>query len=203
MAAMNTCDEEFTAISPALHAAIQEAVNAAVETCRMDFQAIVESPVFKAALENLVVGVLTSGYHGIFKSGDNDLSIAIDADVYLGKFEHLPSEIAIDIGQAPKHMMLWGVVDGKSNTHAFRQLVASELPGPDHQAPAIAKDLLWAPLTSFTYDITVDEPVQTFPVHQQYVKSGITFGVVVLEVLKNWESDSTCLYRVMLHGNHT
>ncbi|KAL1941490.1 hypothetical protein VTO73DRAFT_6929 [Trametes versicolor] len=168
---------------------------------------------------------LTSTQAGIMSAHDDDPGIAIDDDVHVGScwklhalpsqlgirlprmlypshitVEHLPSEIVLDIGEAPKNMTLWGVVDGKHNKQAFEALVAAGLSDYSGQVPTIARGLLWAPLASFTYDIHHEDPVQTFPVSQSYAESGLAFGNVAVEVLDNWGGDSTCLYRVRIHG---
>lgn len=171
---------------------------------------------------------LTSGNRGFLASREDDPSVAIDDDVHAGRcwnfnqlpcqlgihlphmlfpsnvtVEHLPKSLAVDIGQAPRDMTLWGVVDGRSNTETFNRLVASGLLDYGQLAPTIARDLLWAPLASFTYNIDYNNPVQTFPIDAPIIASGMTFGVVALEVLDNWGSDVTCLYRVRVHGRPT
>ncbi|RDX40102.1 Sad1/UNC-like protein, partial [Lentinus brumalis] len=168
---------------------------------------------------------LTSGNRGFLASRDDDPSVAIDDDVHAGRcwsfsllpcqlgirlphmlypshvtVEHIPKSLVADIGQAPRNMTLWGVVDGRGNTEIFERLMVSGLPGSGQQTPPIARDLLWAPLASFSYDIDDNNPVQTFPVSSPMVGSGMMFGVVAIEVLDNWGSDTTCLYRVRIHG---
>ncbi|KAH9847483.1 SUN domain-containing protein, partial [Lenzites betulinus] len=167
---------------------------------------------------------LTSRSTGLF-SREDDPSIAIDDDVHAGQcwnigalpaqlgirlprrlqlthvsVEHLPAEISIDIDQAPKNLEVWGVVEGVRNKEIFTSLLASGYPGDDGRAPPIAKDFLWARLASVMYDIHGDNPVQTFPVSQVYTDSTLTFGVIAVVLLDNWGANSTCLYRVRVHG---
>lgn len=170
---------------------------------------------------------LTSGHSGFLTSREDDPNIAIDDDVRVGRcwtfrtfpfqlgirlpsrlnlshisIEHSPTEMAMDMGQAPRNMTLWGVVEGKNNAEIFQALSAlSEGGGGAPPAPAIARGFVWAPLASFIYDIHYDHPLQTFPIRHPYKDSGLSFGIVALEVLDNWGSDAACLYRVRVHGS--
>lgn len=117
--------------------------------------------------------------------------------------DHIPKEIASDIGQAPREMVLWGVMDGSANTERYDDHFAELWPiAKVHQrsTPTLTMGQRFIPVAKFTYDIHGPLPIQTFPVHQEVLASGLDFGVFVLEVLSNWGSDSTCLYRVRLHG---
>ena len=115
--------------------------------------------------------------------------------------EHLPNSLTVDIGQAPRNMTLWGVVDGRINKEVFERLVLSESSSHARRTPTIVRDLLWAPLISFTYDIEDDNSMQTFPINPAIVDNRMSFGVVALEILDNWGSETTCLYRVRVHGD--
>lgn len=168
---------------------------------------------------------LTTQPAGLFSSKENDPSIAIDDDVHAGKcwtinalpsqlgirlprmlhpthitIEHLPTEIAVDIERAPRNLTLWGAVEGVRNKDIFANLVAAGLLGNDVRVPPLAKGSLWAPLVSFVYDIHSDNPVQTFSVSPVYLSSTLSVGVVALELSENWGGNSTCLYRVRIHG---
>lgn len=117
--------------------------------------------------------------------------------------DHIPKEIASDIGQAPREMVLWGVMDGSANTERYDEHFAELWPiAKVHQrsTPTLTMGQRFIPVAKFMYDIHGPLPVQTFPVHQEILGCGLDFGVFVLEVLSNWGSDSTCLYRVRLHG---
>ncbi|KAI9057513.1 hypothetical protein FKP32DRAFT_1583626, partial [Trametes sanguinea] len=169
-----------------------------------------------------IVSTLTSGQDGFF-SREDDPSTAIDDDVHAGKcwrirslpsqlgirlphmlypesitIEHLPSEIAIDVGEAPRNITLWGVVEGKHNKEVHAAFTG--LGSHNGRAPSISRGLLWVPLASFIYDVHHEDPVQRFPVSQFFLDNPISVGVVAVEVSDNWGSKSTCLYRVRIHG---
>ena len=117
--------------------------------------------------------------------------------------DHIPKEIASDIGQAPRELVLWGVMDGSANTERYDEHFAELWPITNMRqksAPALTMDQRFIPIAEIKYNIHDPLPIQTFPVHQAVVASGLDFGVFVLEVLSNWGSNSTCLYRVRLHG---
>ncbi|TFK83035.1 hypothetical protein K466DRAFT_590062 [Polyporus arcularius HHB13444] len=167
---------------------------------------------------------VTSGYHGLFSTRSNDPSIAIDDHGGAGECwttPPLPAQLGIrlshvirpsfvsvehfppnDIGrtaQAPQNVTLWGVVDGKVNTELYQTFDAQH-PPPDRRAPSIAKGLRWAPLASFVYDINSPRSFQTFPIAQQYVDIGMSFGVFAFEIYSNWGASVTCLHKVGIHG---
>lgn len=117
--------------------------------------------------------------------------------------DHIPKEIASDIGQAPREMVLWGVMDGSANAERYDEHFAALWPvARVHQrsTPPLTMGQRFIPVAKIKYNIHGTLPFQTFPVHQEVLASGLDFGVFVLEVLNNWGSDSTCLYRVRLHG---
>ncbi|KAL1941592.1 hypothetical protein VTO73DRAFT_7031 [Trametes versicolor] len=122
--------------------------------------------------------------------------------------DHIPRQIAIDIGRAPRHLILWGVVDGQSNLRRFRSLsthdafsqVPVHLASHGRSAPLITANLAFAALAIFEYDIASGWPTQTFPVFEHIRDSQMDFGVFVLEVVDNWGGSDTCLYRVRIHG---
>lgn len=172
-----------------------------------------------------VVLPLTSGQGSFLSSREDDPGVALDDDVHVGRcwrahalpfqlgvrlsrmlhpshisVEHLPTEISLDIGEAPKNMTLWAVVEGRHNKEVYEELVAAGL-SREGQAPIIAWGLLWAPLASFAYDIHDELPVQTFPVSELFVRNPFSVGVVAVGVHDNWGSTTTCLYRVRIHGN--
>ena len=118
--------------------------------------------------------------------------------------DHLPLEIAADIGRAPRTMILWGALDGDDNEGRFRDITHAfnvSLPGVlGRSAPEITYGYTFIPLLAFEYDIRASSHVQTFSLDQYVVDSDLYFGVVVLDILQNWGGESTCLYRVRIHG---
>ncbi|EIW57907.1 uncharacterized protein TRAVEDRAFT_126646 [Trametes versicolor FP-101664 SS1] len=121
--------------------------------------------------------------------------------------DHIPQEIAADVGEAPRLLHVWGAVDGDANQgllrHTTDSLIASGREPPLLVGPAITCGLHFALLASAHYDIHGLTHVQTFDVQQWVIESGIDFGVVVFEVVDNWGANSTCLYRVRVHGAQT
>ncbi|RPD78148.1 hypothetical protein L226DRAFT_520585 [Lentinus tigrinus ALCF2SS1-7] len=74
--------------------------------------------------------------------------------------DHIPAELAIEPGQAPHRMVLWGVVDGEAE--------------------------IFIVLSEFKYNIYQPALVQTFPIRPIVRQLNIDFGQVVLEILDNW-----------------
>lgn len=118
--------------------------------------------------------------------------------------EHTPRAIAADIGQAQRVMVLWGLVDGPGNEKRVGGISKSYLDGvlpfKDRQAPPLPLRFRYVPIAVFEYDIWADVHLQTFPVLDYVKTASLDFSVVILEVVSNWGSDGTCLYRVRLHG---
>lgn len=116
--------------------------------------------------------------------------------------DHIPKELAADIGRAPRRMILWGLVDGLSNLQRFRSLSTDELKAiaNGRTSPAVTKNHAFVPLASFEYNIHDDFHIQTFPVHEYVSHFAMDFGVFVVEILDNWGSSDSCLYRVRIHG---
>ncbi|KAI9069594.1 hypothetical protein FKP32DRAFT_1536659, partial [Trametes sanguinea] len=117
--------------------------------------------------------------------------------------DHIPRAIAADIGQAPRRMVLWGVVDGVENRERYARrmhaLRANSALLRDHP-PLTKDDYVFIELADFVYNITHVHTVQTFPIREDVRQLDIDIGVVVLEIIDNWGSDSTCVYRVRIHG---
>lgn len=119
--------------------------------------------------------------------------------------DHIPRDLAEDPGQAPRRMTLWGVVDGQSNLARYDEYlfqVAQTNTNPDASvAPPIAREFNFVRLADIRYDIESTSYVQTFPVDKRSREMHLCFGVYVLELLDNWGSNVTCLYRVRIHGS--
>lgn len=221
-----TALESDIALSPALKAAIQEYVLETMQALEGQNSAGHQVRDFaRKGSGGRIALQLTSGHRGFFRNCDDDPSIAIDDVVdtrrcwtmpplpsQLGiRLAHLilPSYISIEhlsgestAERAPQNMTLWGVIDGKANTELYKTLETTVIPRTvlERRAPSLAKDLLWAPLASFVYDIHGGRSRQTFVVAPQYADAGITFGVFALEVYSNWGHASTCLYKIGIHG---
>ncbi len=122
--------------------------------------------------------------------------------------DHIPRQLSLDIGCAPRRMVLWGVLDGIFNFRRFQSLSARhlDLQAPfnltprGRNAPSVTGDHAFVVLAAIEYDIGGDWPTQTFPIFDHILESRMDFGVFVLEVVDNWGSVDTCLYRVRIHG---
>ena len=57
-------------------------------------------------------------------------------------------------------------------------------------------------LASMTYEPSLPNHIQTFPVSPQVVALNIDVGIVVVKVLNNWGGDYSCLYRVSVTEIH-
>ncbi|RPD81761.1 hypothetical protein L226DRAFT_541411 [Lentinus tigrinus ALCF2SS1-7] len=113
--------------------------------------------------------------------------------------DHIPRELAADIRRAPRHVTLWGVVDGKSNRARYKALIAAR-GGRMPTAPSLTSGHVFLDLASLEYDINAESHIQTFRVFRDVVESGMDFGVFVVEILDDWGADDVCLYRVRIHG---
>ncbi|TFK79511.1 hypothetical protein K466DRAFT_471839, partial [Polyporus arcularius HHB13444] len=119
--------------------------------------------------------------------------------------DHIPAELAAEPGQAPRRMVLWGVVDGERNMALYAQN-SSELRANvayDRTTPPIVfkgEAESFVVLSEYQYDIGQLALVQTFPVRPVVRELAMDFGQVVLEVVDNWGAEGTCLYRVRIHG---
>ncbi|RPD69587.1 hypothetical protein L226DRAFT_471403, partial [Lentinus tigrinus ALCF2SS1-7] len=110
--------------------------------------------------------------------------------------DHLPKEILQDIGQAPRRMRLWGTLDGDVNAQLYGEAL-DQL----HEGPPITEGYTFVHLADFEYDVYADHPIQTFPVQAHVYEKRLHIGVFVIELLDNWGSQETCLYRLRIHGD--
>lgn len=141
-----------------------------------------------------------------FSGSKGVLGIALSEEVHIQNItiDHIAADLTGDITQAPRHMVLWGRIDGEHNlakaTEYEKQNISSatRLSFPKHIHTDSA---IYRPLANFQYDIYAPSNVQTFSVDPDMLSLGIGCSVVVLEVKHNWGSPlSTCLYRVRIHG---
>ena len=116
--------------------------------------------------------------------------------------DHIPVEIALDVGRAPRNMFIWGAIDGAFNQAIYRNITETvSISSTFVSQPKIAHGHTFMRLASFEYDIRAPTHVQTFSMEQYIVESDMYFGVMVLEIAGNWGGDHTCLYRVRVHGD--
>ncbi|RPD58126.1 hypothetical protein L226DRAFT_467353 [Lentinus tigrinus ALCF2SS1-7] len=131
------------------------------------------------------------------------VGVAIPALIYPSHLtiEHIPKCVAEDIGKAPRSIRWWGAVDGKHNQERYKwylTTVAGRSASPT--APPLTHGYTFVHLGDFEYDVHGGEYVQTFAMRELVHVSDMYFGVFVVEVLDNWGSSSTCLYRLRIHG---
>lgn len=120
---------------------------------------------------------------------------------------HVPAYQNPDPACAPRSVVLWGLVDGRANKQRYNALprtypLSVLLPdGSRRSSPALSGSYLFMPLAVFDYDVNLPASLQNFPVFHELRSTNLSFGVVVLEVLSNWGSQTTCLYQVRIHGD--
>ncbi|KAG1849379.1 hypothetical protein C8R48DRAFT_677096 [Suillus tomentosus] len=114
--------------------------------------------------------------------------------------EHRPSQPM----DAPRDVVLWGFLEQVDNLQRYTSVDLNM----DDQPPreVIEESRKQNPTGSFIklahveYSPFHHSHVQTFPVHENILRSGFDFGLVVIEIRENWGADETCLYRVRVHG---
>ena len=117
--------------------------------------------------------------------------------------DHAPLSLLTDAAQAPRQIVLWGVIEGAANKGRYARLRTSLVDEDLHHqhVRALSSDHTLLPLAIVEYDIHASSHVQTFPIDSKVVDSRIDFGIVVLDVVSNWGANSTCLYRFRVHGH--
>ncbi|KAI9068780.1 hypothetical protein FKP32DRAFT_1560999 [Trametes sanguinea] len=115
--------------------------------------------------------------------------------------DHIPSEVAEDIGQAPRNVLLWGALDGRLNEQKYLDYAVRTTGATSaHAGPSLTQGYTFVLLANATYNIHLPSFVQRFPLDETVRASGMSFGVFVIEVVDNWGSDAACLYRIRIHG---
>ncbi|KAI1785649.1 hypothetical protein LXA43DRAFT_899279 [Ganoderma leucocontextum] len=117
--------------------------------------------------------------------------------------DHIPKAIAADPGQAPRRLVLWGVVDGDGNRaryFAHLDAIRGNRTLPRDAPPLRGDGELFLVLADFLFDVNGSRYIQMFPTSPVARDFGIYVGTVVLEIVDNWGSESTCIYRVRVHG---
>ncbi|TFK82793.1 hypothetical protein K466DRAFT_446041, partial [Polyporus arcularius HHB13444] len=132
------------------------------------------------------------------------IGVVLSETIYPSHFtiDHVPRLLAHNIHEAPRKVILWGVVDGSPNQATYSHLHDSlaSLAVFNRSGPPMHAGYTFVPLAVSEYDPSTGPHVQTFPVHPKVVESGIDIGLVVLDVLGNWGADATELCRLRVHG---
>jgi SUN domain-containing protein 1/2 len=144
-----------------------------------------------------------------FEGSHGYIGVALPVPVVISHItiDHIPRELTLEMGSAPRSMVLWGLIEGEENIarHSRLQFRPSNKFPP--QAAAIAvraknTNAFFMELASFEYDITQrGSYVQTFPIYDNVRERRFDFGIVLLEMRSNWDAGFTCLYRMRIHGD--
>lgn len=140
-----------------------------------------------------------------FPSASGQLGIILPTPIIPSQvtIDHIPMEIAANIGQAPRTMILWGLLDGTENMRKWylsRRTHPTSALLQGRQGPQDVSGHSYAPLAILEYNIHGKWPIQTFTVFDYVQNFQMDFGVIVLEIIDNWGASNTCVYRARLHG---
>ena len=175
------------------------------------------SPVFAHSPVYALHHETTIGYCWPFAGSKGSLGVKLARRVYMEDvtIDHVSGEVAHDLRPAPRHMEVWGLVEGKDNLSKFQEYLDRQAqeraeaeregrPVPEEpiRPSALPKNHPYIHLASFMYDARGSNSVQTFPVRPEVKELGIDFGLVLLAINSNWGNEEfTCLYRFRVHGS--
>ncbi|TFK60923.1 hypothetical protein BDN72DRAFT_778820 [Pluteus cervinus] len=117
--------------------------------------------------------------------------------------DHVPKELVFDTNHAPRDIVLWGVID-EENYGSLKAINGSAVPFPPlpHATPLIGNiSTNVVPLSKFRYNTSDPNSIQTFAVSEAVISSGVAFSRVIVDIVNNWGSTWTCLYRIRIHGD--
>ncbi|KAI1782408.1 hypothetical protein LXA43DRAFT_977589 [Ganoderma leucocontextum] len=117
--------------------------------------------------------------------------------------DHVPRGIADDIGWAPRRMRAWGYVEGSQNRELLRKFQESTHQTVGDGPNVKAHYTTFIHMADFEYDVNATHYIQMFAVDRRFQELDLDYGIFVFEVLDNWGSASTCIYRVRIHGSST
>ncbi|VDB95803.1 unnamed protein product [Peniophora sp. CBMAI 1063] len=156
-----------------------------------------------------------AGYCWQFSGRQGRLGIELSQRVYVEEvtIEHAPAALSSDQTSAPRHMSLWGLVEGMENVQraiawqergrllGLRKHFALELDDYPDDVQRLLRSARWVPISTFEYDPEATSAIQTFRVDDDVAELGVAFGTVMLLIHDNWgRDDFTCLYRIRVHG---
>ncbi|KAF9267821.1 hypothetical protein L218DRAFT_970674 [Marasmius fiardii PR-910] len=161
-----------------------------------------------------------NGYCWPFAGTEGNLGVNLVQPTLIDaiSIDHVAREVATDVRSAPRHMEVWGMIDGKDNFEKVQQIVAErerrrqEAAERGEQATedvgfgvpgwmSRREEGLFVRIAEFAYDVLSEKTVQTFPVYDDVRQSHLDFGTVVLRIKDNWGQEGfTCVYRFRVHG---
>ena len=114
--------------------------------------------------------------------------------------DHVPRDVADDVGCAPRRMRAWAYVEGSQSEEKARQFQDSA-PHPAGDGPRVKGPYnTFIHMIDFEFNIHAQHHIQTFAIDQRSRELDLSYGVFVVEVLDNWGSETTCIYRIRIHG---
>lgn len=162
-----------------------------------------------------IPGFLTSPAHTItdsdpsqiwrFKSSSGQLGLTTNVSI-------CPTQTALQYSfesglppdEAPRQVVLWGMVEGEENERRFKKLTqnAASFAGSISPSKGISySKYRFARLAEYEFNAVSRVSLQTTSVHADIRTSGINFNVFVLEIRSNWGGKRTGVGRVRIHGN--
>ncbi|KAI0738565.1 hypothetical protein C8Q80DRAFT_1053321, partial [Daedaleopsis nitida] len=155
--------------------------------------------------ENILDEDLRSGSCWSLSAQHGQVGIKLSEFIYPTHvtIDHVPHEIAADIKQVPRQIIIWGLLQGAGNqkrhVDALEVLQASPL-NATGEGPPVTRGGHFLPLAAFEYAAPSPRHIQTFPIDPAITSSSIYFGVFVIEIRSNWGASSTRVYCVRIHG---
>lgn len=143
-------------------------------------------------------------------TGHLGVSLPIPVHITNVTIDHISKDLVPDPTPAPRDMILWGLLEGDAllEYRRIHQVVLRNRSQPSQSIReglrllSLQSDAAFVEVARFQYNQTMNlAHSQTFPIHPDVADSGLYFGIVVLDILSNWGSQRTCLYRVRIHGD--
>ncbi|KAJ3899553.1 hypothetical protein F5879DRAFT_810736 [Lentinula edodes] len=137
-----------------------------------------------------------SGRHGHIALALLQAIIVTDFTIFYPSSAELTSN---ELQQVPKAIQLWALVADEFLSDSLQSTVVhwSNFSKKNRKPSPLRDDQSFELLANISYSL--DQGIkQTFSVDMQAVATATT--IVVVQVLDNWGSDVTCLYRIAVHG---